>query len=91
MEPTRSQRRADIFAGGAVALLGAVVLAAASQIRGDVEERLPPRTLPYVVGIMTLAGGVALAVRSWRYRGEDVEIQWPGREGWVRIAVNLLL
>lgn len=91
MGPTGSQRRADIVAGGAIALLGAVVLVAASQIRGDVEERLPPRTLPYVVGITTLAGGVALAVRSWRYRGEDLEIQWPGREGWIRIAVSLLL
>lgn len=91
MRPTRSQRRADIVGGCAIALLGAVVIVAASQIRGDVEERLPPRTLPYAVGFMTMAGGAALAVRSWRYLGEDAEIQWPGRDGWVRITVNLLL
>lgn len=91
MRPTRSLRRTDIVAGCAIALLGAVVIVAASQIRGDVEERLPPRTLPYAVGITTLAGGIALAVRSWRYRGEDAEVQWPGGDGWVRIAVILLL
>lgn len=87
----RSQRRCDIVAGAFLALLGAVVIIAASQIRGDVEERLPPRTLPYAVGIMTLAGGLGLAAKSYRFRGEDPEIQWPEKDGWVRIGVNLLL
>jgi putative tricarboxylic transport membrane protein len=87
----RSQRKCDVVAGGVIALLGAVVILAASQIRGDVEERLPPRTLPYVVGFMTLAGGLALAVKSYRFRGEDPEVQWPEKDGWVRIGVNLLL
>ena len=54
----RSQRKGDIVAGCVIALLGAVVIVAASGIRGDVEERLPPRTLPYVVGFLTLAGGL---------------------------------
>lgn len=87
----RGQRKADIVAGAFIALLGAVVIIAASQIRGDVEERLPPRTLPYVVGFMTLAGGLALAVKSYRFRGEDPRIGWPEKDGWVRIGVNLLL
>jgi len=78
-------------AGAFIALLGAVVIIAASQIRGDVEERLPPRTLPYVVGFMTLAGGLGLAVKSYLFRGEDPEIEWPEKDGWVRIGVNLLL
>ena len=87
----RSQRRCDLVAGAFIALLGAVVIIAASQIRGDVEERLPPRTLPYVVGFMTLAGGLGLAVKSYRFRGEDPRIEWPEKDGWVRIGVNLLL
>ncbi|MBI5905686.1 MAG: tripartite tricarboxylate transporter TctB family protein [Deltaproteobacteria bacterium] len=87
----RSQRKGDIVAGGVIALLGAVVILAASQIRGDVEERLPPRTLPYVVGFLTLAGGLALAVKSYRYRGEDPRVDWPDSAGWVRIGVHLLL
>ncbi len=86
----RTQRKADIVAGCFIALLGAVVIIAASQIKGDVEERLPPRTLPYVVGFMTLAGGVALTVKSWRFRGEDPVIKWPARDGAVRIIVNLV-
>ena len=87
----RSQRKCDLVAGAFIALLGAVVILAASQIRGDVEERLPPRTLPYAVGIMTFAGGVGLAVKSYRFHGEAPEIQWPEKDGWVRIGVNLLL
>jgi len=87
----RSQRKCDLAAGAFIALLGAVVILAASQIRGDVEERLPPRTLPYAVGFMTLAGGLGLAVKSLRFRGEDPEIRWPEKDGWVRIGVNLLL
>jgi putative tricarboxylic transport membrane protein len=87
----RSQRKCDLAAGVFIALLGAVVILAASQIRGDADERLPPRTLPYVVGFMTLAGGLGLAVKSYRFRGEDPEIEWPEKDGWVRIGVNLLL
>ena len=87
----RSQRKCDLAAGVFIAFLGAVVILAASQIRGDVEERLPPRTLPYVVGFMTLAGGFGLAVKSYRFRGADPEVQWPDKDGWVRIGVNLLL
>jgi len=87
----RSQRKGDIVAGCFIALLGAVVIIAASQIRGDVEERLPPRTLPYAVGFMTLAGGAGLAVKAWRFRGQDPQIKWPDRNGALRILVNLLL
>jgi len=87
----RSLRKCEIVAGAFIALLGAVVILAASQIRGDVEERLPPRSLPYAVGVMTLAGGLALAVKSYRFRGADPEVRWPEKDGWVRIGVNLLL
>jgi putative tricarboxylic transport membrane protein len=87
----RGLRKCDIVAGVFIALLGAVVIIAASQIRGDIEERLPPRTLPYAVGFMTFAGGLGLAVKSYRFRGEDPEVQWPEKDGWVRIGVNLLL
>jgi len=87
----RGQRKCDIAAGAFIALLGAVVIVAASQIRGDVEERLPPRTLPYAVGLMTLAGGLGLAVKSFRFHGEDPSVQWPEKDGWIRIGVNLLL
>lgn len=87
----RSLRKCDIVAGAFIALLGAVVIVAASQIRGDVEERLPPRTLPYAVGFMTLAGGLGLAAKSYRFRGEAPEVQWPEKDGWIRIGVNLFL
>lgn len=86
-----SLRKGDIVAGCFIALLGAVVIVAAAQIRGDADERLPPRTLPYVVGLMTLAGGAGLAVKSWRFRGEDPTVGWPDRDGALRIVVNLLL
>jgi putative tricarboxylic transport membrane protein len=87
----RSLRKCEIVAGAFLVLLGAVVIIAASQIRGDVEERLPPRTLPYAVGSMTLVGGLGLAVKSYRFRGVDPEVEWPEKDGWFRIGINLLL
>lgn len=87
----RSLRKCDLAAGVFIALLGAVVILAASQIRGDADERLPPRTLPYVVGFTTLAGGLGLAVKAYRFHGEDPAVHWPEKDGWVRIGVNLLL
>lgn len=87
----RSQRKNDVVAGIVVALLGAVVVYAASQIRGDIEERLPPRTLPYIVGFMTLGGGVGLALKSLRFEGAAPEVHWPDGAGFARIAANMLL
>lgn len=71
-------------------VLGLLVLIAASQIRGGMEERLPPRTLPYSVGATILIGGALLALKSWRPKGEDVPLEWPNRGAMTRIAVCLL-
>lgn len=54
------------------------------------EERLPPRTLPHVVGSLILISGVILAIKSWRYRGMDPAIKWPDRPGTIRILVTLV-
>ena len=85
----RTQRSADIVGGGCLALLGLVVIVAASQVAGGMEERLPPRTLPYTTGVAILVTGAALAVRSWRSRGPDTPIKWPDREGAIRVLVSL--
>ncbi len=87
----RSQRRSDVVAGVVIALLGAVVVYGASKIPGDPEERLPPQTLPFIVGFMTLFGGIGLSLKSFRSRGPDTEVHWPDRAGYARIAANLLL
>jgi putative tricarboxylic transport membrane protein len=71
-------------------LLGIVVLVAASQIRGGMEERLPPRTLPYIVGGTILACGALLALKARRPAGTETPIRWPGREAMIRIGVSLL-
>jgi len=86
----RNQRSADIASGCFLILLGIIVLIAASQIRGGMEERLPPRTLPYLVGGTILACGALLALKARRAAGEEIPIKWPGREEMIRIAVSLL-
>ena len=86
----KTQRSADIAAGCFLALLGLVTLYASTMITGGMEERLPPRTLPYVVGFLILFCGIGLAIKSWRFRGEDPEIKWPDREGIKIILVNLI-
>jgi putative tricarboxylic transport membrane protein len=86
----KTQRSADIVSGCALVLLGVLVLVAASQIRGGMEERLPPRTLPYIVGSVILAGGAALAFKGWRRTGSSAALKWPDRAAMVRIGVCLL-
>ncbi len=85
----KTQRSADIAGGCFIACLGLVTLFAAAGIKGGMEERLPPRTLPYVVGTMILACGVILAIKSFRFRGPDPAIKWPERPAMVRIVVTL--
>jgi putative tricarboxylic transport membrane protein len=86
----KTQRSADLACGCLLVLLGIVVLVAASQIRGGMEERLPPRTLPYIVGVTILSGGAFLALKSWRRGGKDVPLKWPDRGAMIRITVILL-
>jgi hypothetical protein len=85
----RTQRSADIVGGCFLALLGLVTIFAATKIKGGLEERLPPRTLPYVVGIIILISGTLLAIRSWRLSGEDPVIKWPDRAGTIRVIVTI--
>ncbi len=86
----KTQRSADIVSGCFLILLGILVLIAASQIRGGMEERLPPRTLPYIVGGTILAGGALLALKAWRAAEQNVPLKWPDRGAIVRITVCLL-
>jgi uncharacterized membrane protein HdeD (DUF308 family) len=86
----KKQTSADIVGGCFLAVLGMLTLFAASKIRGGLEERLPPRTLPYVVGSIILFSGIILAVKSLRFKGEDPAIQWPDRQGTVRILITLI-
>jgi len=86
----KTQKSADIASGCFLVLLGIVVIIAASQIRGGMEERLPPRTLPYIVGGTILACGALLALKAGRSAGKDIPIKWPDREAMIRIAVSLL-
>jgi len=85
-----TQRSADIASACFLILLGILVLVAASQIRGGMEERLPPRTLPYIVGGTILACGALLALKARRSAGTETPIKWPGRKEMIRIAVSLL-
>ncbi len=86
----KKQTSADVAGGCFLAVLGLVTLFAASMIKGGMEERLPPRTLPYVVGSIILISGIILAIKSLRFKGEDLTIHWPDRQGIVRILVTLI-
>lgn len=86
----KTQRSADFASGCFLVLLGLLVLLAASQIRGGMEERLPPRTLPYTVGATILAGGALLALKSRRAGGRELPLKWPDRRAIIQISVCLL-
>ncbi len=84
----RTQRSADIGSGLFLVCFGLVVLYAATKITGGMEERLPPRTLPYFLGTTVLLAGALLTVKSWRYRGADSAIKWPDRKGSIRVLIT---
>jgi tripartite tricarboxylate transporter TctB family protein len=86
----RTLRSADLVSGSVLTLLGGAVLVGASQITGGMEERLPPRTLPYVIGTAVLLGGLGLIWEAWRYRGPEMPVGWPGRSGMLRNIVTLV-
>jgi putative tricarboxylic transport membrane protein len=88
----RTQRSADLVSGSALALLGATVLVAASQITGGMgmEDRLPPRTLPVLVGGAVLLGGLALMWEAWRYKGPVMPVSWPSWSGMLRNIVTMV-
>jgi putative tricarboxylic transport membrane protein len=80
-------RSADIAVGCFLALLGLFILYAASLIRVGVERALSPRAFPSAIGFLVLVCGIGLAIKSWRFRGEDPKIHWPDREG---LRINLI-
>ena len=87
----KTLRPADIAVGCFLALLGLFILYASSMIRVGVERALSPRTIPSAVGLLILFCGIGLAVKSWRFRGEDPKINWPDREGIRILLVSLLI
>lgn len=86
----KTQRSGDIASGCFLFILGILVLIASSQIKGGMEERLPPRTLPYVVGVMILACGAVLAFKARQSRESGSRIHWPDRPGSIRIIISLV-
>jgi len=85
-----TQRTADIITGIVLAVTGAIVILAALDIQSVFGERLPPRTLPMTLGFTTLVTGGMLSIRAYFYRGEDLELNWPDREGWFRLAITFV-
>jgi len=81
----------DILAGCILALLGLFILYASSMIRVGVERALSPRAFPSAIGLLILICGIGLAVKSWRFRGEDPVIHWPDRGGLRIILVSLIM
>jgi len=85
----KTQRSADIATGCFLSILGLIIVLAAMGIKGGMDERLPPRTLPYVLGGTMIGAGALLAFRSWRLRGKETSIHWPDKAGAVRVLVTL--
>ncbi len=87
----KTQRSVDLVSGSMLTLMGLVVLAAATQITGGMgmEDRLPPRTLPYLVGGATFVGGLLLIWEARQYRGPAMPVNWPAWSGMIRNLVTM--
>jgi putative tricarboxylic transport membrane protein len=86
----KTQRVADIAVGCLIALFGSFVLFASTWISVAGVHRLSPRTFPYVVGLLLVACGIGLALKSWTLRGEGPTIAWPDAVGFRTITVSLV-
>lgn len=84
----RTQRAADLVSAGFLAALAVIVLLASTKIRAGAGEGLHPRTFPVLLGGLLLAAGAALFVSAWRSR-PGAGVDWPGRDGAMRIAAVL--
>jgi putative tricarboxylic transport membrane protein len=85
----KTQRAADIAVGWLVTLLGIFILISSTWISVAGVHRLSPRTFPYTVGVLLVACGTALALKSWTLREPGPAIEWPDREGTRSITVTL--
>jgi len=72
-----------------ITLLGVFIVIASISITGGAAHQLPPRTFPMTVGFLLLACGIALVLKSWRFKGADLAIKWPDRRGLMTILVSL--
>jgi hypothetical protein len=48
---------------------------------------LTPRAFPVVIALVLLASGATLAVTAWRRNEDGRSLDWPGRDGVLRMAV----
>lgn len=73
-------RRKDLAVALAIALLGAAIVVLGTQINlGRIRDPIGSRTLPIVVGVLLMAGGVYLAARRLvRWRVEDTIVPTEG-------------
>lgn len=85
-----SQRSADIISGILLATIGLVISIAAFQIKSVFGERLPPRTLPLILGSVTVLTGILLSLRAYFFKGQQLFVEWPDREGWVNLTVTFV-
>ncbi len=85
-----SQRTADIISGIFLAIVGIAIVFAAFQIKSVFGERLPPKTLPLILGSITVVTGILLSVRAYYYKGQEMYVEWPDREGWARLIVTMV-
>lgn len=85
----RTQRSADRVLGTAAGLLGAGVLVSARDIERQAGAGLSPRAFPVVVALALLASGGVVAVAAWRRAEDGRTLDWPARDGLVRMVVVL--
>lgn len=85
----RTQRSADRVLGMAAGLLGAFVLVSARSIEREAGEGLTPRAFPVVIALALLASGGAVAAAAWRRAEDGGTLDWPGRDGFLRMGVLL--
>jgi hypothetical protein len=73
----------------AAGLLGALVLVSARSIEREAGEGLTPRAFPVAIALVLLASGGVVAVAARRRAEDGGTLDWPARDGFLRMGVVL--
>lgn len=84
-------RKADIWVGTLIAILGAVTVFASLKIQAGAGGLLHPRTFPLVIGVLLIFMGLIMTLLAGRSMNSgNRQVSWPGRLGARFLVVTCL-
>ena len=88
MHYIRQQWVADVAIGAATLVLGVLAIDGAFHVQRISDEGMASYVFPLLIGILLAVAGAVLCLIALHHR-DRAEVQWPNRDGAIRIGVIL--